>query len=230
MEAIFKQIVKARRVASAYIFSGPEQEQKIKAAESFAKDLGIGPKQIIRLLPDGASLKIEQVKQLRELIRYGALGQDHLMVLVQEADKLTDQAAAALLKTLEEPASGVVFVLLVEREEKLLATIYSRCQKIVFPEINFKWQPREEFVAYYDALKQLKQSTLDQDLCFALKISKQKNKLEEILYELAYYARHALNNMRYARTILDSLRSIKRKANPRTALDVMFFNLRSENA
>ncbi len=54
------------------------------------------------------------------------------MVIVDEADRLTDDAENALLKSLEEPPPASVFILVTSRPEMLLATIRSRCSQLRF--------------------------------------------------------------------------------------------------
>ncbi len=54
------------------------------------------------------------------------------IIIVKRAEKLTDEAANSLLKLIEEPSNNLIIFLLVNNEEDVLATIKSRCQKIVF--------------------------------------------------------------------------------------------------
>ncbi|MBI5078811.1 AAA family ATPase, partial [Candidatus Saganbacteria bacterium] len=131
---VLEGIVRNKRVASAYLFAGPPGSGKLEAALDFSNRLGCKKVDCIRVAPEGASLKIEQVWELKQVTRYGPSDGEHLLVVVEEADAMTGEAAAAFLKTLEEPAPGVVFILLVERDDRLPATIASRCQKIIFEE------------------------------------------------------------------------------------------------
>lgn len=52
------------------------------------------------------------------------------VAIIEEAHRLTEDAQSALLKTLEEPPNGVVMVLCVEEEERLLPTVRSRCARV----------------------------------------------------------------------------------------------------
>lgn len=81
----------------------------------------------IEVTPDGAQIKIEQVRDLRE-----RLGAGTGVVIVDPADALNPHAANALLKTLEEPPPGWTLVLVTARPEALLPTIRSRCQGVRF--------------------------------------------------------------------------------------------------
>ena len=62
-------------------------------------------------------------------------------------------------------------------------------------------------------------------LNFSAKLEKEKERIEELLYDLAFFARHELFDARRARVVLDGLRFLKRKANLKLALDVMCLRL-----
>jgi len=74
-------------------------------------------------------IKIEQVRALLDFCGIGAHRGGARVVLVYPADALNAASANALLKTLEEPPSGVVFLLVSARVDRLLPTIISRCRQ-----------------------------------------------------------------------------------------------------
>jgi hypothetical protein len=83
------------------------------------------------LAPDESrSLKIEELRKLRSTLGFGAFDGAYRITLIREADRLTPQAANALLKTLEEPPPGFVFLLTAADPSLLLPTLVSRCQRI----------------------------------------------------------------------------------------------------
>jgi len=125
------------------------------------------------------------------------------------------------LKTLEEPAPGVVFVLLAEREDRLPATILSRCQKIVFSENAAAWRKNEEFKSFYEMVEGIKRRSMVEIFRFSAELEKEKERIEEVLYDLAHFARYHLLNVKFTRIILDSLRFLKRRANLKLTLDIM---------
>lgn len=88
------------------------------------------------LSPDGASIKIEQVRDLQKEFAYRATASAKKIYIVHDADKMTIQAANSLLKFLEEPTSEVIAVLLTENGQALLPTIRSRAQEIQFLPMN----------------------------------------------------------------------------------------------
>lgn len=98
-----------------------------------------------RLAPeeDKSEIVVDQVRELiNQVVLTPALGQ-HRVVIVSPAEAMNKNAANALLKTLEEPPSGVWLILVCHRPRKLLPTIISRCQRIpIAPpdlEIGRRW-------------------------------------------------------------------------------------------
>jgi DNA polymerase-3 subunit gamma/tau len=88
---------------------------------------------------DAASNRgIDEVRELREMVRYAPLTRRSRIVILDEAHMLTGEAANALLKTLEEPPPGVVFVLATTEPEKLPDTIRSRSQHFHFRALSFQ--------------------------------------------------------------------------------------------
>ncbi len=84
------------------------------------------------LAPDGASIKIEQIRELQKQFAYRSTVSGVKMYVLESADKMTPQAANSLLKFLEEPSSQVVAVLITDNGQALLPTIRSRAQWVPF--------------------------------------------------------------------------------------------------
>ena len=78
------------------------------------------------------TIKVEQIRQLKEALSQTSHQSGYQTVLVQPADALSQASANALLKTLEEPSGKVVFILVTDHKDRLPATIISRCQMIPF--------------------------------------------------------------------------------------------------
>jgi DNA polymerase-3 subunit delta' len=100
-------------------------------------------------------IKIEQVRALLDFCGVGAHRGGARVVLVYPAEALNAAAANALLKTLEEPPPGVVFLLVSARLDRLLPTIVSRCRQWPMstpePKLAREWLARQG-VADADAL------------------------------------------------------------------------------
>jgi DNA polymerase-3 subunit delta' len=82
----------------------------------------------------GASLKMEQVKDLRMFFSYGAVTGRHHVYFIRGPEYLTPPTANSLLKALEEPVAGTVFILVSEEDRPPMATIVSRCRTVVLRE------------------------------------------------------------------------------------------------
>lgn len=78
-------------------------------------------------------IKIDQVRALADFMNVSTHRQGRRIVLLQPAEALNAAAANALLKTLEEPAAGTVFILVTHSIDRLMPTIVSRCQKFALP-------------------------------------------------------------------------------------------------
>lgn len=87
---------------------------------------------LMLLEPDGKQIKIAQVRELLRVVPFPPIEARHRVVLIEPADALGEEAANALLKTLEEPASRTRFILVTSRPDALLTTIVSRCQRMIF--------------------------------------------------------------------------------------------------
>ncbi len=229
VKKILEGISQSKRVAGAYLFIGPPGVGKRDTAEAFADQLGCKKQDRIFVAPSGASFKIEQVRDLQTWVRYGPSASDYLVVVVEKADTLTDQAAAAFLKTLEEPAPGVVFVLLTEREDKMLPTIISRCQRLLFSEVLVDWQPKPDLTEFYNDFKKIKNAGRLEQLKLSARLLKEKEKIEEILYDMLFFARFELFDVKMSRVLLETIRFLKRKASLRLSLDVMCLKLGESN-
>ncbi|MDO8644597.1 MAG: DNA polymerase III subunit delta' [bacterium] len=90
------------------------------------------------LRPDGTSHKIETVRTLLKEVAFKPYEEGACVIVIDEAEKLTESAANALLKTLEEPPDSVLFILMSSAPGLLPATILSRCQKVSFQPLSEK--------------------------------------------------------------------------------------------
>ncbi len=77
-------------------------------------------------------IKIEQIRELRRQVGFHPLAGSWRVVLLKPAETLNEAAANALLKTLEEPPAGNLFILTAIGERDLLPTIVSRCRRLTF--------------------------------------------------------------------------------------------------
>jgi DNA polymerase-3 subunit gamma/tau len=149
--------IKNDRVAHAYIFSGARGVGKTTAARILAKALNCvkgptaepcGECDSCKEIAAGTSLDvieidaasnrgIDQIRELREMVRYAPAASRSKVVLLDEAHMLTSEASNALLKTLEEPPDRVIFVMATTQPEDLADTIRSRSQHFHFRALTF---------------------------------------------------------------------------------------------
>jgi len=132
----------------AWLFTGPPGSGRSNAARAFAAALqcdrgGCGACNACRTAlsgahPDVALVATEGlsigVDQVRALVRDAALAPGSgrwQVIVVEDADRLTEEAADALLKSLEEPATRTVWMLCAPTPEDVLATVRSRCRHVV---------------------------------------------------------------------------------------------------
>jgi DNA polymerase-3 subunit delta' len=82
--------------------------------------------------PDGQNIKIEQIRDLNRTLSFKPLSGKYRVSIIRQAEKMTDEAANSLLKTLEEPPQDNILILNVTEPQALFPTIVSRCQKVLF--------------------------------------------------------------------------------------------------
>jgi DNA polymerase-3 subunit delta' len=93
---------------------------------------GMHPDVLIVQPGDSGSIKIDQVREVIDRAAYRPFEGRRRAVILDDADALVAQAQNALLKTLEEPPSRSVFILVTARPDVLLPTVRSRCPRLAF--------------------------------------------------------------------------------------------------
>ena len=154
-----KLSLKNKSMAHAYLFSGPRGVGKTTIARLIAKGvncLNLGEdgepcnecknckainegrfSDLIEI--DAASNRsIDEIRSLKEKINYQPVEGLKKVYIIDEAHMLTKEAFNALLKTLEEPPSHVMFILATTELDKILPTIISRCQRYDFKALDIE--------------------------------------------------------------------------------------------
>jgi len=149
--------IQSGRVAHAYIFSGARGVGKTTTARILAKalncakgpaaepcnecdscrEIGLGNSLDVIEIDAASNRGIDQIRELREMVRYAPAGGRYKLVILDEAHALTNEASNALLKTLEEPPDKVIFVMATTEPENLADTIRSRSQHFHFRALSF---------------------------------------------------------------------------------------------
>jgi DNA polymerase III subunit delta' len=156
---ILRRLLDGGRLSATLIFAGPEGVGKRQFARTLAKaancrratpaDGGLAADScdecpvcrridggtygdVVEVSPDGAFIKIAQTRGLGAEAYHPPREGRHRFFLIDEADRLRDEAANSLLKTLEEPPETATFILITSRPDALLPTIRSRAQRLNF--------------------------------------------------------------------------------------------------
>lgn len=152
LKATLTSALERGMVASGYLFTGPAGTGKTSTARILASSLnceeGAGPEPCgvcsnCRAIPlgdhpdvleiDAASNGgIDQIRQLIEFVATRPIRARRKVVVLDECHQLSTAASNALLKTLEQPPAGVVFILATTERNQVLETIRSRCQELSF--------------------------------------------------------------------------------------------------
>ena len=153
-----KQALLSNKIAPAYLFKGPRGTGKTSSARIFAKSLNClssehltsnpcGNCEICKQINNGNALDIieidaasntgvENIREIIERARFAPSQARWKVYVIDECHMLSTAASNALLKTIEEPPSRVVFILATTNPERVLTTIQSRCQKFDFKRIS----------------------------------------------------------------------------------------------
>jgi DNA polymerase III subunit gamma/tau len=173
-----KRAIEKNRLANAYLFCGPRGVGKTTTARILAKSLNCekGPtvfpcsecsacveitngRSLDVIEIDGASnRKIDDVRELRENIKYLPTAGKYKIYIIDEVHMLTTESFNALLKTLEEPPAHAKFIFATTAAQDVPATIVSRCQRFDFRRATpveikdrLAWLARQEKIKVSDA-------------------------------------------------------------------------------
>lgn len=153
-----KNQLKAGRIGHAYLFTGTRGTGKTTVAKIFARTVNCenptedgpcGECRICRAIAAGASMNViemdaasnngvDNIREIVEEVSYSPAEGKYKVYIIDEVHMLSMGAFNALLKTLEEPPSYVIFILATTEIHKLPVTILSRCQRYDFKRISIE--------------------------------------------------------------------------------------------
>jgi len=150
---LLSRALRGQRLPHAYLFSGPEGVGKATLARELAATLFCrqdgehGPcgqcpacrqygsgnhPDFIHVLPDGAAIKINQIREIKKQLAFAPLSAPTRIILIEEAQTMRREAGNSLLKMLEEPPPDNLFLVVASDAQPILPTILSRCQVLSF--------------------------------------------------------------------------------------------------
>lgn len=151
-----KNQIQANRIGHAYLFCGTRGTGKTSVAKIFAKAVNCenpvdgspcGKCSICEAIAKGSSMNVieidaasnngvDNIREIRNEVEYSPTTGKYKVYIIDEVHMLSMGAFNALLKTLEEPPSYVIFILATTEVHKVLDTIKSRCQRFDFRRIT----------------------------------------------------------------------------------------------
>jgi DNA polymerase-3 subunit delta' len=164
-KGLLRRAVKGGRLAHAYLLRGPAGVGKKSLALAFGNYLnclnplpeadacgqcvscrklasGNHPDRLL-IEPDGATIKIGQVRELKRALTFPPLEATYRVVIITEVQSMRREAANSLLKLLEEPPPGNLLFLTGDTAGEILPTILSRCQQIPLSPLPLELVSRE---------------------------------------------------------------------------------------
>ncbi|MDO4189019.1 MAG: DNA polymerase III subunit gamma/tau [Lachnospiraceae bacterium] len=153
-----KNQIIADRIGHAYLFCGTRGTGKTTIAKIFAKAVNCenpvngspcGQCAMCKSIAENRSMNvieidaasnngIDNIRQIREDVRHAPMEGKYTVYIIDEVHALSDDAFNALLKTLEEPPSYIIFILATTEVQSILSTIVSRCQRFDFKRISIE--------------------------------------------------------------------------------------------
>lgn len=151
-----KNQIKSGRIGHAYLFCGTRGTGKTTIAKIFAKAVNCespvdgspcGKCAVCRAIDSGSSMNVaeidaasnngvDNIREIRETVQYSPSEGKYRVFIIDEVHMLSAGAFNALLKTLEEPPSYVIFILATTEVHKIPITVLSRCQRYDFRRIS----------------------------------------------------------------------------------------------
>ena len=250
MDHISKEILlsaaKSERVPNAYLFFGANSGSLLDEALSLAKVLDCTEKSgcgacdnclkiskfchpdLMLISGEGKAIGIDEVRQAATYTRYGPTLAKWKVVIVRDADKLTEDASNSFLKTLEEPVSNVLYILTTTREQRILKTISSRCQKIYFPEEKGRSETTD--ISLVERFILLDKTEIPELIQYADELSRHPD-LEGVLNSIIGSYREKLKpssarQFLGIRNIFRGIRAIERHGNKKLAMESMLLSMK----
>lgn len=204
---LFMNLIKTNRLQHAYIFEGVAGTGKYEMARWIAQRLycqkptddgspcldcnqcfriqqGEHP-DVTTLQPDGQTIKVDQVRAIKEEFSKSGMETRRKILIVEDMEKMTTNAANSLLKFIEEPEGEITIMLLTTEVQQLLPTIVSRAQIIHFPirDIKIRIEDIQEKGIPSEAATIIAYLTQDTDQAIAIYESEEFASIVEVVWK-----------------------------------------------
>lgn len=136
------RVLERGRLGHAYLFVGPEHVGKMRVAKWMAE--AVGAREVITLSLEQTlvskkdkrrEIPIDDIRELKRRMAFAPAGNTYRLAIIDEAEKMSEEASNAFLKLLEEPGSQTLFILISHHPDMMLPTIRSRTQTIAFSSV-----------------------------------------------------------------------------------------------
>jgi DNA polymerase-3 subunit delta' len=183
------------QLSHSYLFTGQNGIGKKMFALEFAGFLGCKFPDLMVIEPEDGEISIKKIREVQNFLSYKSYNGSFKIVVVDDADKMNQEAQSCFLKTLEEPKGQTLIILISSKPDMLLPTIFSRCQTVKFakpkdlPENKEKTEKEKKILS--DLIPVIS-SNLSEKFKYAKNIDFEKQDLGEILEVIQKYFRGLL--------------------------------------
>jgi len=224
------------RVPNAYLFIGTDALSLLNEAVTFARSLGSRSADLLIVSTSSSStgaqnksIKIDEIRQITDFVKYGPAVSSWKVIIMDGAEKMTDEAFNSFLKTLEEPHKNILFILTTVRESFIPRTISSRCQKVLFSN-EVETEGNDSYDEIAENILKTAEMSIPQLLQVSEEMSEDKNlaeTLNKVLFRLRNKIDHGSRQQFLSmKQIFSTKKAIERNSNKRLALDSMFLSLK----
>lgn len=134
--SILKNQLQTNSLSHAYLFCGPRGTGKTSTAKVFASQINSGTEADTIELDAASNNSVDNIREIRDNLAFAPSIGKYKIYIIDEVHMLSTSAFNALLKTLEEPPSHVIFILATTEPQKIPQTVLSRCQRFDFKKIE----------------------------------------------------------------------------------------------
>lgn len=249
IEELLKNTIRADKIVNGYMFSGNGVTKNYEYAKEFAKmilcldtkdNCCAKCKSCIMFEEDNnpdyfeinkeqtESIKIEEIREMQAKVLEKPIISKRKVYIINNAEKMTVEAQNCLLKTLEEPPEFITIILVSNNENTILATIKSRCTKVVFTE-EIQKEITEENKARFETLEKIfgnVEKYLSIDLLNKIDIlyNDKENIFENLDYINTILVRQAKKDTKYL-DYIDYVEETKNKLKSNSNYDMCIDNL-----